>query len=567
MSNAVDIAGKIVGGEETVPRGPDLRRLVAELKGRLEFGLARKVLRIAREGKWDNALSVWIVQQLALSTYLDEELLPSRRFDDALALLGDVGLQDPEAIDPERIAPSTLPETLALGGAIYKRKWEYDGQLENLHQALSLYHRAWDRDPRMDMGYGGVNAAFVLDLLASRERVLALRSHAKAAEAERLAARARDLRLDMLKQIPRYAAEKAAAGDDPTIENQYWYLVTLAEIHFGLGNYEEAGRCLYRARRAPSPEWEEKTTWERQTTVRQLVSLARAQGVTPPPEGTDPKTWPAAWRALHDFLGDDDTLPALLCYRGRVGLALSGGGFRASLFHLGVLARLAEVDGLRGVEVLSTVSGGSILGAHYYLEVRNLLRKKKDVEITREDYVEIVRRMIGQFLEGVQRNLRTRVLTNLLANLKMVFFKSYSRSHRLGELYEANLYSLVDDSHPSAEPRVMPQIAIQPADAREGEDFKPKFSNWRRQAKVPVLLLNATSLNSGHSWQFTARWMGEPPGLVGPESSSATAWAMRWPPRPAFLGSSTRSFWMASTPAARSGSSMAGFTTTRGSRV
>jgi predicted acylesterase/phospholipase RssA len=32
---------------------------------------------------------------------------------------------------------------------------------------------------------------------------------------------------------------------------------------------------------------------------------------------------------------------------GKVGLALSGGGFRASLFHIGVLARLAELDVLR----------------------------------------------------------------------------------------------------------------------------------------------------------------------------------------------------------------------------
>ena len=48
-----------------------------------------------------------------------------------------------------------------------------------------------------------------------------------------------------------------------------------------------------------------------------------------------------------------------------LGLALSGGGFRASFFHIGVLARLAELDLLRRVEALSTVSGGSIVGALY----------------------------------------------------------------------------------------------------------------------------------------------------------------------------------------------------------
>ena len=45
-----------------------------------------------------------------------------------------------------------------------------------------------------------------------------------------------------------------------------------------------------------------------------------------------------------------------------LGLALSGGGFRASFFHLGVLARMAELDLLRQVEVLSTVSGGAVIG-------------------------------------------------------------------------------------------------------------------------------------------------------------------------------------------------------------
>ena len=34
-------------------------------------------------------------------------------------------------------------ETLALGGAVYKRWWEYDGQMENLHLALNFYRAAW----------------------------------------------------------------------------------------------------------------------------------------------------------------------------------------------------------------------------------------------------------------------------------------------------------------------------------------------------------------------------------------------------------------------------------------
>ncbi len=44
----------------------------------------------------------------------------------------------------------------------------------------------------------------------------------------------------------------------------------------------------------------------------------------------------------------------------KIGLALSGGGFRATVFHLGVLARLADQNRLEDVTFLSTVSGGSL---------------------------------------------------------------------------------------------------------------------------------------------------------------------------------------------------------------
>ena len=47
-----------------------------------------------------------------------------------------------------------------------------------------------------------------------------------------------------------------------------------------------------------------------------------------------------------------------------VGLSLSGGGYRAALFHLGALRRLNELGILARVRTISSVSGGSILSAH-----------------------------------------------------------------------------------------------------------------------------------------------------------------------------------------------------------
>lgn len=56
--------------------------------------------------------------------------------------------------------------------------------------------------------------------------------------------------------------------------------------------------------------------------------------------------------------------PKPAAQRTGIGLALSGGGFRAALFHLGALRRLNELGILANLRTISSVSGGSILSAH-----------------------------------------------------------------------------------------------------------------------------------------------------------------------------------------------------------
>jgi NTE family protein len=48
-----------------------------------------------------------------------------------------------------------------------------------------------------------------------------------------------------------------------------------------------------------------------------------------------------------------------------IGLALSGGGSRAMAFHLGCLRALEDLGILPKVGVMSTISGGSVVGAYY----------------------------------------------------------------------------------------------------------------------------------------------------------------------------------------------------------
>lgn len=54
-------------------------------------------------------------------------------------------------------------------------------------------------------------------------------------------------------------------------------------------------------------------------------------------------------------------------FANQIGVSLSGGGYRASAFHLGTLNKLNELGILEKVDVLSTISGGSITGAAWCL--------------------------------------------------------------------------------------------------------------------------------------------------------------------------------------------------------
>ncbi|HWH79996.1 MAG TPA: patatin-like phospholipase family protein, partial [Candidatus Binatus sp.] len=502
----------ILHGNAGIPPFSDFKVLISALKGALHFRLAHDLIVFACGSGIQSHDRTWLIQQQALCIYKDEDRLPRERLDTAMELLNGIGLRDPN---------NTNAETLALGGAIYKRKWEFDGQLEDLHEAVALYNAAWQRNPQADMGYGGINAAFILELLAARLRIIGKRTGTKIQEAAELAGRAMKLREEVAAFIEKCLAQNAnyAAYE--------WIAITLAEAYFGLQRYDDAARWLAQAHQLYRSEWEQ------QTTFKQFVALATAQGIEPPSGDIRQVEWHPAWLALKELL-PENTTQAFSCFRGKVGLALSGGGFRAALFHIGVLARLAEIDALRSVEVLSTVSGGSIVGAHYYLEVRKLLCTQAEENLSKVDYIKIVQRVQRNFLDAIQNNLRMRILTDLWENIAMVFGRT-SRSERLGELYERYIYTRVDDGHHSGTARPMKDLLIHPAvldsstkHVRSDLEFNPKFSNWRRHAKIPVILLNATSLNTGHSWQFTAKSMGEPPGLVDGDIDANERYRRLW---------------------------------------
>jgi NTE family protein len=200
----------------------------------------------------------------------------------------------------------------------------------------------------------------------------------------------------------------------------------------------------------------------------------------------------------------------------KLGLALSGGGFRAAYFHLGVLARLAERGLLRHVEAISTVSGGSILGALYYLHVKNLLEAKPAAEIEDDDYVDLVRDMAGRFDDIGRKNLKARAfLEHPFRNFQLVR-RGYSRTNLIGELYEEWLFARVwrgEGPHAPAGAASRPDRieirALTIVPVGQPPDFDVDEFNAASPAKLPVLLLNAADLTTGHGWRFEALYMGE----------------------------------------------------------
>ncbi len=180
---------------------------------------------------------------------------------------------------------------------------------------------------------------------------------------------------------------------------------------------------------------------------------------------------------------------------GKLGLALSGGGFRAALFHIGVLARLAECDLLRHVAVISTVSGGSIIGAFYYLKVKQLLEGSRTdgLQPCADAFRQLVRELEMEFLPAMQRNLRILAFADRLDNARMLA-SDYSSSQRLAKLFDTCFFEPMEGDGRT----LLKDLPIRP---RAGESA---------EAVTPVLLLNATALNTGHQFQMTGSFVGEP---------------------------------------------------------
>ena len=551
-------ARKILNGKSL--HEVQIMELAKKLKARNSFAYAAQLYeKLTQIGKPQDL--PFYYQQLAICTYKDPDLPSAVKFDLAESFLYKIG--DPFGLEDTEI--------LGIMGGIYKRRWEYDNQFRNLLVSRRYYEEGyaiWKRNfvdpleepaepkapnrifdikaeyPDRDAGYTAINYAFLLDLLAEvRTNETFSVDYAlpdNVADWQKTAQKIR-------REILGYLNADAVYEDPKDIEDKLspWAYATIGEAYYGLGSYEKA---LFFYKKYGELKL---SRWQLETTRKQLVNLADIrfnfaylEASAAEAEGKSEKEILRKNNACEEInkyanqclyaisppaeaIANGDEPPPL-SIRGKVGLGLSGGGFRASLYHIGTLAKLAELDVLRHVEAISCVSGGSIIGAYYYLLLRRKLMEKYDESyaymhptenaervLSQQDYLDIVEDLTTHFLAGVQKNLRVRILSSW-KNLRIFLDRSYTRSHRIAELYEEFLYKPIftgaDDTGAYDEKTLLMQnLKITP---RGTQAFNPKTDNWDRKHKVPTLVLNATTLNTGHNWQFTASWMGEPPGNI-----------------------------------------------------
>ena len=104
-----------------------------------------------------------------------------------------------------------------------------------------------------DQGYNGINAAFVLDLLAREDAKQTRLANVESKVALDRFLQARDIRKHLTDALPKLAAQK----EYEWLEKEWWFHATLAEAYLGCGDFDNAVAALRRYNAAHTLEQQE----------------------------------------------------------------------------------------------------------------------------------------------------------------------------------------------------------------------------------------------------------------------------------------------------------------------
>jgi NTE family protein len=182
----------------------------------------------------------------------------------------------------------------------------------------------------------------------------------------------------------------------------------------------------------------------------------------PPAEKSDPRS-PVRW-----IPADEERAPPT----SGIGLCLSGGGYRAMLFHAGALWRLNELGYLKRLTRVSSVSGGSIAAAVLGLHWADL-----EFEPSGPAGAPVATNLAEQVVAPL-RGLAARTL-DVPAVLAGMLLPGLTISTRLAAAYRRHLFGTAT------------------------------LQDLPRDEEGPRFVINATNLQSGVLWRFSRPYMAD----------------------------------------------------------
>jgi NTE family protein len=177
----------------------------------------------------------------------------------------------------------------------------------------------------------------------------------------------------------------------------------------------------------------------------------------------------------------------------KIGLSLSGGGYRATIYHLGTLRKLKELNLLDKIDVISTISGGSITGAYYGLKGNNFEEFDKGL-------INIVKKSI---IRGIYFSFRfICIISALLLIIGVIIFLLFTKYAWISTpLLLITVFTII-----------IFQYYIFPVSRIINRLYSKWFFDGKTLKdfnKVPLIAINATNVETGRPFTFSKNKMSD----------------------------------------------------------
>jgi NTE family protein len=180
----------------------------------------------------------------------------------------------------------------------------------------------------------------------------------------------------------------------------------------------------------------------------------------------------------------------------QIGLALSGGGYRAAAFHLGTMRKLNQLGLLDKVDVLSTVSGGSIIGADYLLQ----LDENRDYHFFEANHIKKLKQsVIGSVLRSVPF---ISILGGVVGWFGLIIYLQFTSFYGISiPILFAGIWLIVSK-----------QFLIFPVSKIIETIYNRIFYQGKTLSNLPdrpIVAINSTNLETGRQFTFSKLRMGD----------------------------------------------------------